>query len=1228
MAAWAKSVSRSTGPAAITRSARAIGKSRCSSKHASAAGDLALGRELLEFVEPLIYSTTLDFRAVEAVSEARERISEKLAAKRPHAGLDIKLAPGGIRDIEFLVQCLQRLHGGRELWVRHGGTLFALSRVHDKNLLSASEYARLASAYEFLRHIEHRLQFYDDRQTHTLPTNPEELDVLARKMPAEIGDPLTADALQVRLEEHLGNVREMYARVIQARKPMYYIPVEGELDDRWKPIDLELPPAAPTNLTLYLEQRAPRLAAVLARAKLNRGRERFELFLEKISEDAGWLARLDADSKLVESLVDIFEHSQYFGDQLLRHPEMVAELDSSAPPPPADLPHEAIADSASLRAYFRRQMFRIQSDSVLRPAPIFETLERTSDLADAVIAAAYHIALGEAPRPAHPEYVPARQMMVVSLGRLGMREFDLASDADLIFVIPDEDAPEQVFWTAVAERMINVISAYTGDGVMFTVDTRLRPNGREGALVQPEATYREYFARHAEAWEGIAYMKSRAVAGNPERATEFLHKLQELDWRRYGQGGRSRKELAQMRARLEKEQGSRNPLKAAIGGYYDIDFALMYLRLRGAGIFYKVLNTPARIDVIEQMGHLEREDADFLRDAAVFYRAIDHGLRVSSGYAGGHLPTSPSQSETARGPGPPLDSRPVARSAARSEARRDPPEDAGILQPRLRSLANCGKSQETACARARLSNMPRLTEPRPSESGSPKIMNRPYVRRAFHLLGAVVIVALVIAFYFRVVSVNNTTVALTLLLVIFGISTAWGLLEATVASVAAVLGFNYYFLPPVGTFEVQDPQNWVALTAFLITAVMASQLSVRAKRRTQEAVSRRREVEGLYALSQSLLLSGSARTASQDLVSRVVKILGVTQRRLPLAAESETFRWGPDDPLISDEQLQADRDEPLIDRSRGLAIVPVRLGGQALGNLGLSRTFALRRGPECRRLPGRHRRSNAHGRSKKPAAPKRRARAKYSNPLCWTRWRTIFKTPLTSIKAAITSLLGQPRSDPDRELMTIIHEEADRLNRLVAEVIEMVRIEAGQLHLEKGPQDVGEIIGSTVAELKPQLQDRLVEVRLQDDLPVADADFDFVRQALRQLLDNALKYSPPGSPLTISARAGEGRIVISVADRGAGIDEQEQLRIFDKFFRAREHRFRVPGTGMGLAIAKGIVEAHGGKIWVTSEPGQGPYSVSRCLCTVVKWFSERRKNSGCGRRPADPPRDAGHPDRA
>jgi [glutamine synthetase] adenylyltransferase / [glutamine synthetase]-adenylyl-L-tyrosine phosphorylase len=119
-----------------------------------------------------------------------------------------------------------------------------------------------------------------------------------------------------------------------------------------------------------------------------------------------------------------------------------------------------------------------------------------------------------------------------------------------------------------------------------------------------------------------------------------------VDWRRYGQGGRSRHDLREMRARLEREQGGISPLKAGPGGYYDIDFALMYLRLKSAGIFYKVLNTPERIDIIEKMGHLERSDAAFLVEAATFYRAVDHGLRVYSGHAEGRLPNSPAHLQT------------------------------------------------------------------------------------------------------------------------------------------------------------------------------------------------------------------------------------------------------------------------------------------------------------------------------------------------------------------------------------------------------------------------------------------------------------------------------------------------------------------------------------------------------------------------------------------------------
>jgi glutamate-ammonia-ligase adenylyltransferase len=280
--------------------------------------------------------------------------------------------------------------------------------------------------------------------------------------------------------------------------------------------------------------------------------------------------------------------------------------------------------------------------------PIFTTLQRTSDLADAVISAAYKMAVRqvlETHHPKSPGYVPSEQMMVIAMGRLGMREFDLGSDADLNFVLPDEDSGEVLYWTRVAERMIDILTAYTGEGIFFAIDTRLRPNGRDGALVQQVSAYKDYLANTAEAWEGITYMKSRALAGENDKTTQFLHQLQEVDWRRYGQSGRSRTDLREMRSRLEKEQGLQNPLKAGPGGYYDIDFALMYLRLKSAGIFFKVLNTPERIDVIEKMGHLERGDAEFLQDAATFYRAIDHGLRVYSGHAEGKLPNSDSHLE-------------------------------------------------------------------------------------------------------------------------------------------------------------------------------------------------------------------------------------------------------------------------------------------------------------------------------------------------------------------------------------------------------------------------------------------------------------------------------------------------------------------------------------------------------------------------------------------------------
>jgi glutamate-ammonia-ligase adenylyltransferase len=605
-----------------------------------AAGHQPTGRALLNFAEPRIYSTTLDFSAVEQLSLTRERLNEKLAARqarwglatriRTRASIDVKLERGGIRDIEFLVQCLQRLYGGADPWVRHGGTMLALARLQDKDFLSGAEYGRLAAAYQFLRHLEHRLQFEDDLQTHTLPSDPEALELLARRMP---GGGSSAWLMR-ELRGHFARVLDIYQRVVRTQTA----PAEASMH-----YDGPNPGVSrPSNVVLALDLRAPALAAALGRAHLQKGYRAFEHFLERLSGDARRLDLLNANTELAERTLDLFEHSPYFAEELIRTPELVDDVMRSQVPLALDEgppPHEL----AELRRWFRREMVRIQTESVCHSRPIFDTLARTSELADAVIERAYEIAVTETLRTHPPQnagYVPLNEMWVIAMGRLGMREFDLASDADLVFVLADTDAAELQFWTRVAERLVDMVAAYTGDGVLFTVDTRLRPNGGSGPLVQTESAVKEYFKHSAEAWEGITYMKSRAVAGDPGRAEAFLHQLQDEDWKRYGQGGRSRSDLRQMRLRLEKEQGPLRPLKAGRGGYYDIDFLLMYLRLKSAGVFFRVLNTPARIEVLESMGDMDRAEAQFLLNAATFYRALDHALRVLSGHAEGKLPKS------------------------------------------------------------------------------------------------------------------------------------------------------------------------------------------------------------------------------------------------------------------------------------------------------------------------------------------------------------------------------------------------------------------------------------------------------------------------------------------------------------------------------------------------------------------------------------------------------------
>ena len=628
-----------------------------------AAGDLKLGATMLQMVRPLTYSTTTDFSLIERVSESRDRIQQQRRLRSREKKIDVKLAHGGIRDIEFLAQCLQRLHGGKDPFVRSGGTLFALHRLHEKNHLSSSDYAALSSAYHFLRTCEHRLQLLDNRQTHTTPRDPEQLRLLERRLQGASYGPSSPGDLIEQLESHFKQVAEIYDRIIRSQPNAEVTRDSPQPSPQEQIVETWQPQLRQIELT------RPQLAAALGALPIQRGAMLFGHFLETIVRQEAALELLNGSPELVALTGDLVESSPYLAEHLLRYPDDLELLlpvaagagsaeDENDPPNIATLaalPEAAplrdqrvsyVDKSMLLRRIHRRRMLVILADSIHHGRPVFTTLARTSDLAEWVVREAYSIAMEATLADQRLSERPEHPLQVIALGRLGMRELDLGSDVDLAFVIPDEGVRQRRFWNAFVAKMIEVISSYTAEGRIFSVDARLRPRGRDGELVQTESAFEDYFAHHAEAWESISYMKARTVAGDLDRGRGFLEKIQRHCWRRFGQDADLAKLLREMRGRLEAEQGRANPLKTGVGGYYDLDFILLYLRLRNAGVFFEYLSTPHRVEIVRAYGSVSEEQAEKLRRYAVFFRALDHAIRAATGRPATTLPVSMALQDT------------------------------------------------------------------------------------------------------------------------------------------------------------------------------------------------------------------------------------------------------------------------------------------------------------------------------------------------------------------------------------------------------------------------------------------------------------------------------------------------------------------------------------------------------------------------------------------------------
>jgi two-component system sensor histidine kinase KdpD len=468
--------------------------------------------------------------------------------------------------------------------------------------------------------------------------------------------------------------------------------------------------------------------------------------------------------------------------------------------------------------------------------------------------------------------------------------------------------------------------------------------------------------------------------------------------------------------------------------------------------------------------------------------------------------------------------------------------------------------------------------------------------RVLRMLACLVLVAAITWIAFSVLHVNALIVGFAYVLAVLVVAASWGLTESFVTSIAATLCLNYYFLPPVLSFTIADPQNWVALFAFMVTAITASKLSASVRNRAAEAQARRIEVERLYQLSLSLMLIDSTSELGPQVAASVRTQSGFFAVAFCDRLTGEIHAAGVEDQRIEHDMLRSVAigeaawfvsRKALTPAGVEAIVVPITLGGRVLGSLGaigpsLSEPAAQAIANLVAIAIEHARQQVALGRLE-VARRNERLRSVLLDALAHD-----FLTPLTSIKSAITTVRSEYNHDPEEDdFLAVVEEETDRLGEMINETTDMARIEPGKPQIRRRQVSVPDLVRSSLHRMKTLLDGRPLEVRIQEDISNVDADPDMIGLALRQLLGNAVKYSPPETTIGVSASQIEDTVTIGVRDHGPGIPPDELESIFERFYRGKQTQESAAGTGMGLSIARDIVRAHDGKLRVQNTPEGG-----------------------------------------